>query len=93
MPRTSISRFREFVRTLNYFVSIHAAEALEDDHLTILDLENIILTGEVVERQRDRQSREAKFVIRGETLSDRIAEVVVKTGPTGRLVVITAYLV
>ncbi len=65
MPRTSISRFREFVRTLNYFVSIHAAEALEDDKLTILDLENIILTGEVV----------------------------VKTGPTGRLVVITAYLV
>jgi len=93
MPRTSISRFREFVRTLNYFVSIHAAEALEDDKLTILDLENIILTGEVVERQRDRQSREAKFVIRGETREAHIAEAVVKIGPTGRLVVITAYLV
>lgn len=93
MTRTSISRFREFVRTLNYFVSIHAAEALEDDNLTILDLENIILTGEIVERQRDRQSREAKFLIRGETLAAHIAEVVVKTGPTGRLVVITAYLV
>lgn len=93
MPRTPITRFREFVRTLNYFVTIHAAEALEDDHLTILDLENIILTGEVVERQRDRQSREAKFVVRGETLETHVAEVVVKIGPTERLVVITAYLV
>ena len=93
MARTSIGRFREFVRTLNYVVSIHAAEALEDDKLTILDLENIILTGEVVERQRDRQSRDAKFVIRGETLAAHIAEAVVKIGPVGRLVVVTVYLV
>ena len=92
MPRTSISRLREFVRTLNYVASIHAAEALEDDQLTILDLESIILTGEIVERQRDRQSREIKFVVRGETLGAQSAEAVVKIGPTGRLVVITAYL-
>ncbi|MGH8520970.1 MAG: DUF4258 domain-containing protein [Gammaproteobacteria bacterium] len=35
-------------------VSIHAAEELDDDNLTILDLENIILTGEIIERQGRR---------------------------------------
>lgn len=78
--------------SLNYVVSIHVAEELDDDNLTILDLENIILTGEIIERQRDRKTREAKCVIRGFTLDDLEAETIVKIGPTGRLVVITVYL-
>jgi hypothetical protein len=41
-------------------VSIHVAEELEDDKLTILDLENIILTGTIIECQHDRQTREVK---------------------------------
>ena len=73
-------------------VSIHAAEELDDDNLTVLDLENIILTGEIIERQRDRQTREVKCVIRGFTLAGLEAETVVKIGPIGRLVVIAAYL-
>jgi len=73
-------------------VSIHAAEELDDDNLTILDLENIILTGKIIERQRDRQTREVKCVIRGFTLDDLEAETIVKIGRTGRLVVITVYL-
>jgi hypothetical protein len=39
------------------FEPVHAAEELEDDNLTILDLENIILTGRIIARQRDSQSR------------------------------------
>jgi hypothetical protein len=50
VPRLSIIRIRDLVRSLNYVVSLHAAEELEDDNLTILDLENIILTGRIVER-------------------------------------------
>ena len=53
MAQASISHFRRLIRTLNYVVSTHAAEELEDDNLNILDLENIVLTGEIVERQRD----------------------------------------
>ena len=83
---------RDLVRSLNYVVSIHAAEELEDDNLTILDLENIILTGKIVERQRDAQTREVKTVVRGSTLGGREAETVVKVGPTGTLFVITVYL-
>jgi len=93
VPRLTISQLRNLIRSLNYVVSIHAAEELDDDNLTILDLENIILTGKIVERQRDRHTSEAKYVIRGFTLNHIEAETIVKIGPTGRLVVITAYLI
>jgi len=46
---------------LNYVVSIHAAEELEDDNLTILDLETVLLTGQIIKRQRGRRTREAKI--------------------------------
>ena len=74
-------------------MSLHAAEELEDDNLTILDLENISLTGRIVERQKDRQTRETKIVVRGRTLDSRDAEAVIKVGPTGALYIITVYLV
>ncbi len=93
MPRLSITRIRDLVRSLNYVVSIHAAEELEDDNLTILDLENIVLTGRIVERQKDRETREPKIVIRGRGLDGRETEAIVKVGLTGILYVITVYLV
>lgn len=92
MAQATISHFRHLIRTLNYFVSTHAAEELEDDHLTILDLENIILTGQVAVRQRDSQTREIKYVVEGITLAGESAEAVVKVGFTGKLFVVTVYL-
>ena len=92
MSRVSITRVRDLVRSLNYVVSIHAAEELDDDNLSILDLENIILTGRVVERQKDPQTHETKVVIRGRTLDGREAEAIAKIGPTGTLYIITVYL-
>jgi hypothetical protein len=83
---------RKLVRTLRYSVSIHAAQELEDDDLTILDLESILLSGDIVDRQRDAGTREVKLVIRGTTLAGEAAEALVKLGPTGRLFVITVYL-
>jgi hypothetical protein len=41
---------------------------MEDDGFTILDLENIILTGTIVQRQKDQQTDETKIVIRGVAL-------------------------
>ena len=65
MTQSIMTQFRQLIRTLNYVVSTHAAEALDDDNLTILDLENIILTGQVIERQRDVQTREIKCALLG----------------------------
>ena len=92
MSRVTIHRLRDFVRNLEYSVSSHATDELDDDGLSILDLEAIILSGDIVERQRDRVTNETKFVIRGGTLAGDEAECVVKIGPSGRLHVITVYL-
>ena len=93
MPQVSINHLRHLIRTLNYVVSTHAADELEDDELSILDLENVVLTGQIVERQRDRGTHEAKVVIQGACLDGAAAEVVAKLGHTGKLVVITVSLV
>ena len=92
MAQATISQFRHLIRTLNYVVSTHAAEELEDDNLSILDLENIILTGQITERQRDAQTREVKCIVAGVTLDGSPAEAVVKVGFTGKLIVITVYV-
>ena len=91
MAQVSIARFRQLIRTLSYVVSTHAADELEDDNLSILDLENIFLTGQIVERQRDRTTRQTKYVIQGSTLGGAPGEVVAKAGQSGRLFVITVY--
>ena len=92
MGQLSITQIRQLVRTLSYVVSTHAAEELEDDNLSILDLENIVLTGQITARQRDAKTREVKCVVTGITLDGTAAEVVVKVGFSGKLVVITVYL-
>ncbi len=92
MAQVSIARLRHLIRTLNYVVSTHAADELDDDNLSIFDLENIVLTGKIIERQRDRASRETKYAIQGATLEGSAGEVVVKLGHNGTLFVITVYL-
>ena len=92
MTQVYIAHLSHLIRTLSYIVSTHAADEIEDDNLSILDLENIILTGQIVERQRDRTTRETKYVIQGITLEGDAGEVVVKVGHNGRLVVITIYI-
>ncbi len=73
-------------------MTTHAEEEMDNDGLTIFDVESVILTGEIVERQRDRRTRELKYLVRGETVGDaRSAVAVVKFGPTGKLVILTVY--
>jgi len=67
-------------------------EEIEDDGLSILDLENIILTGQISECQRDLQTREIKCVVSGFTRDGRHAKAVVKIGFARTLIVITIYL-
>lgn len=73
-------------------VSAHAAEELENDEFDILDLESIVLMGEIIERQKDHKTGEAKYVIRGVTLDNAVGSVVAKFDSIGRAVIITVYL-
>ena len=92
MARRLIDRLRAKIRAGQYVVPFHAANELDDDDIRILDVENILLTGEVLERQRDPQTREWKYVIEGATLAGEAACCVVKIGPTGEVVIITAWI-
>ena len=93
MTQVSIAHLCQLIRTFSYAVSTHAADELEDDQLSILDLENVVLSGQIVERQRDRSTRETKYLIQGGSLDGTAAEVVAKVGLSGKLFIITIYVV
>ena len=86
-----LHQMRDKIRANEYIVPDHAYEELQDDDLSILDSEHIILTGRIVERQQDLTSGEHKYVILGETNAGSLAVVVAKISPTGKLVFITAW--
>jgi predicted metal-dependent HD superfamily phosphohydrolase len=52
-----LKRFREKIRRREYVMTIHAEEEMDADALTILDVEASVLTGRIVERQRDVRRR------------------------------------
>ncbi len=82
---------RAKVRLGDYVVTIHADEEMDDDQLAIGDVEFCILSGEVVERQRDRATGESKYRVRGMSLDGLMIETIVKLGATGKVVIITVY--
>jgi hypothetical protein len=64
---------------------------MDEDGLTVYDVERGILSGEILERQKDRSTAEWKYRIRGVTVLGGLIEIVAKIGLTGRLFVITVY--
>jgi hypothetical protein len=46
-----LNRMREAIRTRNYVMTLHAEEEMNDDNLSIFDVERIILTGKIIVRQ------------------------------------------
>jgi len=74
-------------------MTIHADEEMDEDELSIFDIENAILTGEIIDRQRDRKTKEAKYLVRGQTVDEiRLVVAVTKFGRAGKLVILTVYV-
>ncbi len=88
-----LGRMRRLLRGSQYVLTVHGLEAMEDDELTILDVERCLLTGRIVERQRDRERREWKYLVQGQAVDGTPMVVVAKIGRTRRLVILTVYLV
>ena len=88
-----LRQVRQLIRDRRYVMTLHAEEEMDEDGLTVFDIERGILTGSVVERQKDRSTGERKYVLKGRTLAGDEVVVVTKLGSTGRLVIITVYLV
>lgn len=92
MASRALVRMREMVRRRLYVMTLHAEEEMDNDGLSIFDVESVILTGELVEQQRDRKTGVRKYLVRGETLgATQTAVVVSRFGPTDRLVILTVY--
>lgn len=87
-----LERMREKVRSRQYVMTLHAEEEMNDDALTIYHVERAILTGEILERQKNKVTAEWKYRIRGETIEGDEVEVIAKLSPTGKLVIITVYV-
>jgi hypothetical protein len=84
-------KMREKIRSLEYVMTLHAEEEMENDALSVFDVENAVLTGEIVERQRDGETDEWKYLLAGKTLDDAGVVTVAKLGLTDKLVIITVY--
>jgi len=86
-----LKRMRELIRARRYIMPLHAEDEMEADGLTIYNVESVILTGKIIERQKDRASAEWKYLVRGQSLTDETVRVAVKFSPTGKLVFITVF--
>ena len=86
-----LRRFRERVRSGEFVMTLHAVEEMEDEGLSIFDVERAILTGKIVRRQKDEETGEWKYLVDGRSLSQDEVVVVAKLSPTDKLVIITVY--
>jgi hypothetical protein len=86
-----LRRMREKIRTRQYVMTLHAEEEMNDDDLSIFDVESGILTGQIIERQKDTTTTEWKYLIRGQTLDGDYIAVIGKLSPTRKLVIVTVY--
>ena len=87
-----LTRMRELVRRRQYVMTTHADEETDADGFDIFDIESAILTGEIVERQKERETAEWKYVIVGEAVDNRAIALVAKFGASGRMLyILTVY--
>ena len=86
-----LKRMREKIRTRQYVMTVHAEEKMAEDGLAIFDVERGILTGEIVDKQKDLETKEWKYLVKGHSLTGHEVITVTKLAPTGKLVIITVY--
>ncbi|MCY7320989.1 MAG: DUF4258 domain-containing protein [Phormidesmis sp. CAN_BIN36] len=82
---------REKIRLCQYDMSAHAMEEMAEDLLTILDVEEAILSGEVIRVEKD-DSRGTKYVVVGTALDQQTpVGVVGRFASTERYLIIKVY--
>jgi hypothetical protein len=91
VPRNDIDRIREKIRLHQYDMTAHATEEMAEDLLTILDVEEAVLSGQVVRLEKD-DPRGTKYVVVGTALDQQTpVGVVGRFANTGRYLIITVY--
>ena len=87
-----LKEMRDRIRKRHYVMTLHAEEEMSDDGLTIYDVEHCILTGEILERQKDKVTAKWKYRLRGQAIVGGKVEMIAKLSPTDKLVIITVYV-
>ncbi len=91
MFKSVLKNIQAKIRQQAYVITLHADEEMDDDNLMIADVEQAILTGEIIKRQQDRDTSEHKYRIRGYSTDGDLLEVIVKIGLSGKVIIITVY--
>jgi len=93
MPRSRIARIREKIRLREYDMSAHAMEEMAEDALDIVDVEQAILNGRIVRREKD-DPRGTKYIVEG-IAADQLTpvRVVGRFTSTGRYLIVTVFMV
>jgi hypothetical protein len=73
-------------------MTVHAEEEMNDDGLSIFDVEAAILNGTITERQQDAATGEWKYLISGTSTAQVAIEVVAKLRPNHRVVILAVYV-
>ena len=91
MPRDDIDRIREKIRLRQYDMSAHAMEEMAEDLLTILDIEEAVLRGQIIRVEKD-DPKSTKYIVVGTALDQQTpVGVVGRFSSNGRYLIITVY--
>jgi Domain of unknown function (DUF4258) len=91
VPRNDIDRIKEKIRLRQYDMSAHAMAEMAEDLLTILDIEEAVLSGQIIRIERD-DPRGTKYIVVGTALDQQTpVGVVGRFANNGRYLIITVY--
>jgi hypothetical protein len=91
MHKRILAVLKDCVRNGRYVMTLHAEEEMDDDGLDVFDVENAVWTGRIIQRQRDLETAEWKYVLTGVALNKAKVTIVMKLSPTGKCVIVTVY--
>ena len=86
-----LKRLRECVRSRNYIVTLDADEEMAEEGISILDVERAKFEGRIIERQKDENRTEWKYLVAGPTRHADSITAVTKIGSTGKMILITVF--
>jgi hypothetical protein len=91
VPPNDIYCIREKIRLRQYDMTAHAMEEMAEDLLTILDIEEAVLSGRIIRVEKD-DPRGTKYVVAGTALDQQTpVGVVGRFLSNGRYLIITVY--
>ena len=93
MFQTILNEFKNCIRENRYIVTLHGEEEMDEDELSIYDVERAILSGTIIERQKQKDSitKEWKYIVHGNIMDGSEIEVVAKLNRTRKMIIITVY--